>query len=94
MGDNHKDTVTLVDRFGIALLSAVLALITGAFFWVLIFFLIARVADLQDYHPPFLPVLIFAGLMALLGFLTKINLAAYIFGVIWKFLYKSKGAWH
>jgi len=93
MKEMQKDVVTLVDRLGVALLSAVSALITGTFIWVLVFFSLARISDFQDYQPTFLPVLIFTALMALLGFLTKLNLVANIFGAIWRFLYKSKDTW-
>ncbi len=93
MREVQKEGVTLMDRFGVALLSAIAALLTGTFFWVITFYALARFSDLRDYQLPFTPVLIFVSIMASLGFLTKINLVTNILGAIWGLIYKSRNTW-
>ena len=73
--DRKRDTATLTDRFALAFLSGVAALLLGLPFWAGLALLLARMD--AGWHPPFAWVLGFAITMALLGFVLLENFVAH-----------------
>jgi uncharacterized RDD family membrane protein YckC len=74
---------TLLDRFGMALLSGLLAFLSAFAIWALI--AIGRYGS--GLVLPFGPVIWFTAAMAGLGFLTAESLLVTIFGKVWYALY-------
>lgn len=74
---------TLLDRFGMALLSGIVAFLSAFAIWALI--AIGRYGS--GLVLPFEPVLWFTAFMSGLGFLTAESLLVTIFGKVWYALY-------
>ena len=72
---------TLFDRFAVALLSGVLALLSGSLLW-------SVVAIWSIGLPPFAFVLWFAGVMAGLGFALRENLIVNVLSWLWRLLFQ------
>ena len=87
MDPKNRNRTRLIDRFAIALFSGLSALLTASFIWFVLFFSLTQLA-ITDTPPPFWPVLLFTLALAVLGFLTRIDLATEILTRIWHFLYR------
>lgn len=79
----REKSATLLDRFGMAMLSGVLAFLSAFAIWALI--AIGRYGS--GLVLPFEPVLWFTAVMTGLGFLTAESLLVTIFGKVWYALY-------
>lgn len=91
MTTSPGEETSISERIAVGILSGVAALLTGAFIWFVVFYTLSTAG--YEYQPPFIAVLIFAGVMFLFGFATLSNLVAKILGAIWTSLYRSRRFW-
>jgi hypothetical protein len=80
----RNEPITLIDRFALAFLSGLLALLTAGILWLAL-----AGINQAGTHIMFLPVSAiwwFTGIMATLGFFSAENFLAKVLGKLWQFI--------